>query len=213
MFEYLADNAALARSMWGIDSTRIILSGTSAGAHLAVGCAILNVQRMKLSPETQEDKRIKGLVLTCPPTVHPDLFPYHLVRNKETSSHVQNANEPLLGIDRARLFWGLFLSASREEKKAAQSERITDVLISPLTSKVGVFDARLWPMTCFHVAGMDILRDEGLLFEDKLKSNGVKTRLHVYPGFPHAFNMLPQLEESKRWMVNLVEDILSIPSN
>ena len=54
---------------------------------------------------------------------------------------------------------------------------------------------------------MDPLRDEGLLFEDKLRRGGIQTRLQVYEGFPHAFNLLPQLRESERWIEGVLEDL------
>jgi acetyl esterase/lipase len=44
---------------------------------------------------------------------------------------------------------------------------------------------------------LDPLRDEGLIYEATLRENGVKTRIDVYPGVPHAFEaFFPQLSLS-----------------
>jgi acetyl esterase/lipase len=85
---------------------------------------------------------------------------------------------------------------------------------------------RGFPKSCFHIAGFDILRDEGLLFEEKLRRAGqvihdiyqvilkslltfysVKTWLHVYSGFPHGFMGFPQLKESEKWRENIYQSI------
>jgi len=34
---------------------------------------------------------------------------------------------------------------------------------------------------------MDPLRDEAIIFERRLKSNGTPTKLDMYPGVPHGF--------------------------
>lgn len=39
--------------------------------------------------------------------------------------------------------------------------------------------------TIIQVCGMDPLHSEDLLYESLLKSEGVKTKLTVYPGVPH----------------------------
>jgi len=181
----------------GVDANRIILSGTSSGAHLSIGSM--------LRADADLKKRVKGLILTCTPTVHIDLFPFELLRSKEGSSYAQEANDVMLGLERGRIFWGLYLGAGGEDEAEVNRRKAEDVN-SPLLAPDGLFGTS-WPATTVHVAGMDTARDEGFLFEEKLKRTGVDTRLHVYAGFPHAFNMLPQLEESKRWRDTLLGDV------
>ncbi|EIW56068.1 uncharacterized protein TRAVEDRAFT_39109 [Trametes versicolor FP-101664 SS1] len=45
------------------------------------------------------------------------------------------------------------------------------------------------PPALVQVCGMDPLRDDGLLYVEKLKQAAVPTRLHVYPGAPHGFHL------------------------
>ncbi|KAJ9651283.1 hypothetical protein H2198_009437 [Neophaeococcomyces mojaviensis] len=43
------------------------------------------------------------------------------------------------------------------------------------------------PRAYFQVCGMDILRDDSLIYEDILRKSGTGTRLDIYPGTPHVF--------------------------
>lgn len=180
---------------------QIILEGTSAGAHLATACTIKELQRVSTQNDPSSKSRIDALILSCPTTVYPDLFPYDLLESKEIASYTQCAVDPMLGVERARLYWGLFVGENDATKAATE--------ISPLIASDEALNLSLWPPTSFHVAGMDCLRDEALLFEEKLRKAGVRTTLKTYPGFPHAFNMLPQLKESGKWREQMVADILS----
>jgi acetyl esterase/lipase len=43
------------------------------------------------------------------------------------------------------------------------------------------------PRAWVGVAELDILREEGLAYAEKLKKNGVNVEVHVYKGAPHPF--------------------------
>ncbi|KAJ4264437.1 hypothetical protein NW762_005637 [Fusarium torreyae] len=65
------------------------------------------------------------------------------------------------------------------------------------------------PRTYFQICGMDILRDEDLIYEQVLREdNGVETRLDVYPGMPHIFwGSFSHLGQGKKAASDLVEGI------
>lgn len=84
---FIGDQASL--KDYRINPTEIYLSRTSSGAHLAIGYTLRHMQRLKYPRDDDLGRnRIKGLILTCPPTTHPDLFPHHLLRHQEVSSYV-----------------------------------------------------------------------------------------------------------------------------
>ncbi|KAH7248155.1 hypothetical protein B0J15DRAFT_360933, partial [Fusarium solani] len=56
------------------------------------------------------------------------------------------------------------------------------------------------------VCGADPLRYRGLLFEENLKWLGVKTRMTVFQGWPHAFWNLPQIKSSATFRQRMVGD-------
>jgi acetyl esterase/lipase len=63
------------------------------------------------------------------------------------------------------------------------------------------------PRTFIQVAGADPLRDDALIYEKALRTeSGVETRLEVYNGVPHAFDMaFPLLSLSKKFLGDKVE--------
>ncbi len=65
------------------------------------------------------------------------------------------------------------------------------------------------PPAYMQTAGMDVLRDDTMLYERVLREeSGVLTRLDMYEGFPHcAWRVIRELEVGKRWEEDTVEGL------
>jgi len=65
------------------------------------------------------------------------------------------------------------------------------------------------PPTYFQVCGMDINRDDSLIFEQVLREeSGVKTRIDVYPGMPHTFwAVWTMLQQTKKWQSDTMKGL------
>ncbi len=62
------------------------------------------------------------------------------------------------------------------------------------------------PPAVLAIDGMDPLRDEGLIYERILREAGVKTKLYVYPGLPHAhWGFFPFLKASDQFRKDQIE--------
>lgn len=56
------------------------------------------------------------------------------------------------------------------------------------------------PKTYFQVCGAEVSRDEVLILHDIMKKEGIRTKLDLYVGLPHAFwGLLKDLPQGKRW--------------
>jgi acetyl esterase/lipase len=140
-----------------------------------------------IAQKTLEDKSLAhpltGLWL-CVPLVFPNK---DLVPDKYKDvwfSHEQNADAPILDKDAIDAIGG---HLEPDE---------TSPLYSPFNSKN---PHKGLPPSYIQVDGLDPLRDDGLIYEQVLSENGVKTKLDIWPGLPHAhFAFLPFLSGSKK---------------
>jgi len=147
-FSWVAANGTL----HGIDLERIFVGGVSAGANLA-----MSVARRALGQHDASAPRVRGLVLGTPSTVHPDHFPLELLQGSRSSLET-NADAPFLNTAILRSFFDLY--------KPDPTDPNVSPLLLPSTEFLGLCPVSL------HIAGLDPLRDEGLLMEEKLRAAG-----------------------------------------
>jgi acetyl esterase/lipase len=151
-FRYVCDHA---KSLELPVEKSLILMGISAGSTLAASVILR---------ELEESRKLKiagtlitGALLSIPWLIHIDNYPMELFKSPEASAKVQNAEAPVIPTQRLKLFSGLL-----------GAQDVTDRLLNiPLLPEV---ELEGWPRTVFQVAGADPLRDDGLLFADKLRS-------------------------------------------
>ncbi|KAJ7710411.1 alpha/beta hydrolase fold-domain-containing protein [Mycena rosella] len=169
--KWTAVNAA---ELSGAPAKGFLIGGVSAGAHYAaiVGHRARDDVFFQSTPLT-------GQILQIPAAVHIAGYPERF--KADLLSIEQNKDAPMLNKANCEFFWNC-LQATLSDPEA-----------SPLILQhEGLAPAYI------QVAGLDPLRDEGLLYERLLRESGVKIKLDVYPGVPHGFHRLP-LAASKKW--------------
>jgi acetyl esterase/lipase len=60
------------------------------------------------------------------------------------------------------------------------------------------------PPVHIQVCGADLLRDDGLIYEQVLRYFGVKTKLVVYLGVPHGFSIFWEMELAKKYFMDQI---------
>lgn len=172
--KWIAQHATLL----GADPSKgFILGGVSAGGHLTTLTAQRAVKE-KLSPP------LTGLWVAVPVTTLTEEGIPSQYRS-DWVSRTQNEHAPILDV------------ADINFSKEAYKPNITSDNFTPFMYPDR---ARQLPPAYIQVAGLDPLRDDGLIYERYLRDHGVKTRLDVYPGAPHCHHALfPELESSKKF--------------
>ena len=154
-FEWLHQNI---HSLGGIPE-KVIVGGTSAGAQLT---ASLTLQK-HLGKNLAEYPAIAGQVLMIPCLVHMDIYEKHLERMRDPliSSYKENEHAPILPVRTIRMFLDLL---------DVKNPDPSDLRLSP--GNVPPEKVRGLPPTTFGIAGLDPLRDEGLLYSQLLSEAG-----------------------------------------
>jgi acetyl esterase/lipase len=150
--EYLLANL----ESFGGDVARVAVGGVSAGAALAVAAV-----KQYNTKTVKEKVKIKGQLLCIPWfTMQPSKFPYDLLVDREKSSYVQCAGAPIVPIEVLEWFSEL-LHITNEENDAS--------LLVDIRDERGLADM---PTTAFMISGMDPLRDDGMLYAQRLHESG-----------------------------------------
>jgi acetyl esterase len=147
-----------AGKQFGIDRTRIVAAGDSAGGQMSVALA-MTLREMELP-------QIAGMVLIYP----------GLGTDLHTPSYIRNAQSPSLSRDEMIYYWESFLgppgSSSWRDPKAVPNIAL---------------DVTGLPPTYITVAGHDPLHDDGVIFYNKLKAAGIACDLRFEPALAHSY--------------------------
>ncbi len=142
----------------GAGSDGLTLMGDSAGGNLAAAV-------------TQSLKGEEGVRVARQLLLYPCLYP---ARGTDFSSYRQHAGGPLMTDGEMEWFWNHYLGETGDER---------DPRAAPLLAA----DFSGLPPATIVVAEVDVLRDEGLTYAQKLKSAGVPVNVILFPGAPHGF--------------------------
>lgn len=83
--------------------------------------------------------------------------------------------------------------------------------VAPTAAPARLADFHGLPATYLDVGDLDILRDEGIAYVQRLARAGVPVELHVHPGVPHGWERLaPQSQAAVRAMTDRVRAITSL---
>ncbi|MGE3855568.1 MAG: alpha/beta hydrolase [Dehalococcoidia bacterium] len=155
----------------GVDAARIAIGGSSAGAGLAAGLALL--------------ARDRGEVPVCYQHL---IYPMLDDRNVTASSHritdprVWNRTSNLAG-------WHAYLAG-----RAGTED------VSPYAAPARATDLAGLPPAYITVGTLDLFMDEDVEYARRLVDAGVRAELRVYPGVFHASpTYIPNAAVSRRW--------------
>lgn len=176
-FQWLMDNI----DVIGGNRSRVIVGGVSAGANLAA-YVVRRHHQLQMDEKSFECPKvsISGLVLDMPWLVHPELYPLSL-RSQSHNSYIQCADAPLLPMERVRLFTRLLGPVAGDRS-------------SVMRFGLDLDDLKNMPPTAVLVAGRDPFRDEGWRFANRLSDSGVQVQKYIFPGMPHAFWKIEELQ-------------------
>lgn len=157
---------------FNIDPARIAVYGQSAGGGLAAGVALL-----------ARDRKLE-------PPLAKQILVYPMIDDRNQGGN--DAIEPFAFWKTADNItaWECVLGADKSGKPDAD--------VSPYVAPARATTVAGLPPTYLDVGTLDIFRDEVINYGVRLLAENVETELHVYPGVPHAFEVIaPNISTTK----------------
>lgn len=177
-----------------IDRDKVAIIGDSAGGNLAAAVTMLARDRKLPIP-------------CCQILIYPVLD-----RRMQTESMKMYTDTPVWDAGLTKLMWKLYLSDLKIEEDGSapvmlcasenggQREEAM-AYISPAEAE----DLSGIPDTYIEVAEFDCLRDEGVLFAEKLEKAGIPVELHKVSGSVHGYDVIMGSGSVKKLMEQRVE--------
>ena len=167
----------------GADPSRgIIMGGTSAGASLAA----VSARRAQIEPLAHP---LTGQWLNVPTLLKEEQIP-----EEWTDRYIsmrQNADA------------AIFPASAMAVLQELTGWDMASPWRLPLNS---MHSLKGLPRTYIQVDGMDCLRDDGLLYDEMLKAEGVESRCDLYAGCPHAHATFVPGRAAERALVDVVKN-------
>ncbi|GAB7356559.1 hypothetical protein MBLNU459_g7294t1 [Dothideomycetes sp. NU459] len=166
-----------------VDPARIAIYGDSAGGGMAAGVALIARDR-NLQPPLAKQILVYPMIDDRNLTANPALEPFA----------TWSTEDNILG-------WTALLGDKAGKANAD---------ISPYAAPSRAKNLAGLPPTYIDVGAFDIFRDENISYATRLVAANVETELHLYPGLPHAFEMIsPNISQSKRADGNRLRAMMS----
>ncbi len=174
-----------------IDRNSIIVAGDSAGGNLTSALALMYVK---------EKPRNYKIILQIP--IYPCFFKRPLTHSRTNPSFQYLMPLPQQMMDQFEMY---YKPPNVTDNDFSKYDYVNSENSSYLSSS-------RFPETVGIVAGMDILRDEGISYFEKLKSLGKRVEYRVYQNARHAFLALPDVasKDAKNAKLFIVESIIRV---
>lgn len=164
---------------FNIDPSRIAVMGDSAGGGLAASVALMARDR-GLSPKLAKQILIYPMLDDCNLESNPKLEPF---LTWTTESNITG--------------WSAYVGRDKAGKPEAD--------VSPYAAPARAKDLSGLPRTYIDVGELDSFKVEDMTYATRLAAANVPIEFHVYPGVPHAFEVLaPGIEVTKKCFANRV---------
>jgi triacylglycerol lipase len=163
----------------GVDPTRIGVLGASAGGGLAAGLALLARDRGEVPLAFQ-------------------LLVYPMIDDRRTTP-TSGWDVPVWPPASNELGWSCYLG---------DRFGTDDVPVYAAPARATVADLVGLPPAFVSVGNLDLFCDEDITYAQRLNQAGVATELHVFPGAPHAFELLAGLVDVSTRAVRTQRDWL-----
>lgn len=171
----------------GIDASKVIVTGGSAGGGLSAGVALLNRDR-------------KG------PPLFAQMLVYPMLDDRCTSVSSQQFPDEGVWTDKTnKAAWDHYLGA-----RVRGTDKVS-IYDAPARAK----DLSNLPPTFIEVGACEPFRDEDVAYAMKLWEHGIPTELHVWPGAWHGYDVFAPYSDISRTSIETrmrwIKRILSAP--